>query len=282
MKKTLFSILLLLTANNCFSQITQLGQMNTSASGINLVKFTQNGYKYWVLDASGFKINIYNTNLSLFKVINIPLPANTPTNNYQVHFMSDKLFDTDNLIEYFVRVGFINPYIPKVYIFNETGSTLLFSDSTYFSSSWTDIFQNSYPLFYDGSKTVLKLAKGSSTSGASNRTVFYALPGTIPCVECSSTGTTVGRPEYTENKTEPLFYPNPASDLLKLRYTLPKDYQKAFIRVTDLQGRLVEEFAVTNDFDSIYLPKEFNTGLYLYSVVVDGVVIKTEKVILTR
>ena len=282
MKKILFSFVLLFALNNYFSQITKFGEMNSWAGGINLTKFTQYGYKYWVLDVPGFKINIYNTNLSLYKVINIPVPANTATNSYQVHYLSDMLFDTDNKIEYFVRVGINNPHIPKVYIFNETGSTLFYSDSTFISSSWNDIFQNSYTLFYDGSKAVLKLAKGISGLSTSNRTLFYALPGTIPCIECSSTGTTVGRPEYQNSNPEPTFYPNPVTDQLKLKYTLPKDFKTAEIKIQDLQGKQLDSFKVTSDFEFIYLPSNYNNGLYLYSLIVDGQLIKTEKIILDK
>ena len=113
-------------------------------------------------------------------------------------------------------------------------------------------------------------------------TLFYSLPGSIPCVQCSSTGTTVGRPSYNNPNPDPIFYPNPATSSVKLKYQLPKDYKSAIIKVQDLQGRLVEEYKVTNDFDLIYIPSEFNNGLYFYSLIVDGKLIKTEKIILSK
>jgi tricorn protease-like protein len=69
---------------------------------------------------------------------------------------------------------------------------------------------------------------------------------------------------------------------LKLRYSLPKDYKEAEIRIFDMKGSLIETYKITDTFDFIYLPTSYNNGMYLYSLVVDGIVAKTEKVILAK
>jgi hypothetical protein len=63
---------------------------------------------------------------------------------------------------------------------------------------------------------------------------------------------------------------------------LPKGYKTAEINIYDLQGKLIENFKVTDTFDFIYLPSDYNNGMYLYTLMVDGKAIKTEKVILNK
>jgi len=45
---------------------------------------------------------------------------------------------------------------------------------------------------------------------------------------------------------------------------------------------MLEEFKITSTFDFIYLPSNYNNGLYFYSLIVDEKLIKTEKIILNK
>jgi hypothetical protein len=44
----------------------------------------------------------------------------------------------------------------------------------------------------------------------------------------------------------------------------------------------IENFKVTGTFDFIYLPSDYNNGMYLYTLLLDGKAMKTEKMILNK
>lgn len=255
-----------------------------------LTKFTSLGYKYVLLDGPSKTIKIFNLNNSLFSSIQIPSIALSSNPNIEVNYVSDNLFDLDNNIEYvlYTYTSSVNPFPPKTYIFKDNGTQIFYKDSSSrvsnSSTNGNNVFSNYDNVFFDGLSTKLKVIKvtGSQFSQI-NRYEIYNLPGVIPCIQCSATGTTIGRPEYQgNNNSEPLFYPNPVNDQIKLKYDLPKNYKSAEIRVQDMQGKLLETYKVTSDFDFIYVPSNYTNGLYLYSLVVDGAVIKTEKIILSK
>ena len=158
----------------------------------------------------------------------------------------------------------------------------MFRDSATVNAYVPNIFSNTDGVFYDGVKTKMRLSVANA-NGNPAKIEIYDLPGSIPCSECSSTGTVSGISAPNNPGTNnPVFYPNPVVDELKLKYELPKDYKNAEIKIYDLQGKLIEEFKVTNTFDFIYLPSDYNNGLYLYSLIIDDKKIKTEKIILNK
>ncbi|MEL6842332.1 MAG: T9SS type A sorting domain-containing protein [Bacteroidota bacterium] len=79
-----------------------------------------------------------------------------------------------------------------------------------------------------------------------------------------------------------LVYPNPASDLINLRYDFPKVVRAEAV-LTDLMGRRVAERQITTQNGSLQFDTQsFSAGTYLLSVQVEGVVIARQKVILTK
>ena len=264
------------------SQITFSNRYSATNTGFSsgpvLNKFALSGYKYVWFNNSTKTILIYNPNHSLYKSITVP---NTTMTNGNVSYITETLFDNDNQIEYVYAGGTgtgIN-YMPKVYIYKENGTQVFFRDSAQMQSSTTfnQAVNNYEPIFFDGSKTVMRLAIGYTTLGYE----YYDLPGTLPCIQCGANGPTSAKTELP-NETEPVFYPNPANDQLKLKYELPKDYKTAYVKVQDMQGKEIETFRVTNDFSFIYLPKDYNNGLYIYSLIVDDKVVKREKIVLSK
>ena len=105
----------------------------------------------------------------------------------------------------------------------------------------------------------------------------------MPCVSCSTTGTVTGIGESGGGTyEEPLFYPNPASTELKLKYQLPEGTGSAVIEIRDISGKLIDTLDVSKHFDHVLLPESYNNGLYFYSLIVDGTLVRYEKVILSR
>lgn len=256
------------------------------AYNVSLNKFHVSGYKYVKVDIPNLKIELYNINNSLFKTVIIP-PQSAPIQN--ISYISENLFDLDNQIE-FALTTFSSSSAPpislryKFYVFKENGTQMMFRDSAYISLSSSDIFNNTDGVFFNGLNTKMRLSIQSSVAVTGiSKTEIYTLAGSIPCAECSSTGTISGiSSPGNPGSNNPVFYPNPVTDQLKLKYELPPDHKNAEIKIYDLQGKLIETFKVTNTFDFIYLPSDYNNGLYLYALSVDGKTIKTEKVILNK
>lgn len=281
MKKILLAFACLLFTHSLKAQIVYDATYNSS-SPIYLTKLQVSGYKY--VKRSGSTLELYNINHSVFKTITIP-PVFGAIQN--IFFVSETLFDTDNLVEYAVQsysASSTNKY--RAYIFKENGTQLLMRDSAVISAGDQNIFQNQNSIYFDGTNTKMKLLiyNAGVVALAIQRTEIYTLPGTMPCSECSSgTVTGISAPSGgSGNGGSAVFYPNPVTDQLKLKYELPGGTQNAQINIYDLQGKLIETVKVTDTFDFIYLPSDYNNGMYLYTLVVDGKPIKTEKVILNK
>ena len=211
------------------------------------------------------------------------MPANITS--YNIAYLSDNLFNLTNDIEY-MAVALGAGALPKTYVFNDSGTQLFFKDSSIITTnlSYGEVFLNPSSIFFNGQSTKMKLGRfGTQNTSIPSRWDIYTLPGSIPCIQCSSTGTVLGKAEINAAEVnDPVFYPNPAGNQLKLKYTLPKNYNTAEIKIMDLQGKLIEIFKITDDFDFIYLPSDYNSGVYFYSLIVDGKLIKTEKIILDK
>lgn len=236
------------------------------------------GYKFVFIDYAALTIDIYNVNQSLYKTIAIP-PHPSAT-SMGVQFLTDKLFDLDTSFEYVLFTNSGTLTSQKVEIYNESGALLFSRDSASISDNGLAPYAlNSYQyIYFNGIKTEMRLI----IYRVPNVYERYDLPGHLPCSECSQ-GIVSG---FAEDSKVPdksaTFYPNPASQYLKLKYVLPLGAKKAFIKVYDMQGKLVQDMEVTNSFDNILLPSDYNNGLYLYSLIVDGVVIKNEKLVLLK
>jgi len=286
MKRIVLFIVLLTFASKWTAQITFNAAYN-SVLELSLDKFHLSGYKYVKRDIANLKIEIYNINHTLFKTINIP-PQTAPV--HSIDYVSENLFDTDNLMEYALTTytssgGPFGVSRYKFFIYKENGTQMMVRDSAKLTDqSLSTIFENTEGIFFDGTQTKMRLSIQSPNSFSSFlKTEIYTLPGSIPCSECSSKGPVSGiATPNNPGENNPVFYPNPVTDQLKLKYDLSKDYKNAEIKIYDLQGKLVETFKVTNTFDFIYLPSDYNNGLYLYQLNVDGNIVKTEKIILNR
>jgi hypothetical protein len=295
MKKIVLFVCLLFVFSRVSAQISLISSITTSNAPDPilpyLTKFHMSGYKYVTVDYANLVIKVYNTNFSLFKTIAFPATVGGVTlnnGNFTVAHLSQQLFDLDSLLEYTMNVYTLGSIIKaKFYVFKENGTQIFFRDSAMTENTIAvhdkAIF-NQEQLHFNGTGAVLRLQKTpyASGQGFSPTYLFYSLPGSLPCSDCSS-GVVTGKQSIAGSETtNAVFYPNPVTDQLKLKYELPKDYKTADIKIYDLQGKLIETFKVTDTFDFIYLPSDYNNGLYLYSLSVDGKTIKTEKVILNK
>ena len=150
-------------------------------------------------------------------------------------------------------------------IYNEDGTLIMNRDSASLTMQASSlIFYNIQQIYFDGTNTKMMLPIG--VGGTFYYYEIYSLPGSIPCSDCSQ-GITTGMVEGSgsDKSSMPYFYPNPASQFLKLKYVLPEGVKKAFIKVYDTTGKLVQDLEITNAFDSILLPANYSNGLYKFT-----------------
>ena len=59
--------------------------------------------------------------------------------------------------------------------------------------------------------------------------------------------------------------------------------QKGSLQIFDLTGRMISQYELSQDAQSIFISEEFlNSGVYLYRYFVDGEMINSEKLIILK
>ena len=90
----------------------------------------------------------------------------------------------------------------------------------------------------------------------------------------------VGVEEITANNVALNTYPNPATDIISVNYSIDGNVNNAKLNVYDIVGKKVKSYVLTNNKDQLSINvSDLNSGVYFYSIMVDGKAIKTERVI---
>ncbi len=79
-------------------------------------------------------------------------------------------------------------------------------------------------------------------------------------------------------------YPNPFSENTKIEYSLNEDVQKAMINIYDMNGTQLKSIPLhLRGYNNITVNGgEFKAGMYMYSLIADGKIIDTKRMILTN
>ena len=113
----------------------QISMEHSFPYSTTITKTTNSGYKYFAMDVVNNQCLIYDTDYSLWKTINLQIPAGHYL--YDVKYVSDNLFDTDAGIElyytyyFYDTTAFYYTYYSK--IINEDGSVILDLPGCYYS-----------------------------------------------------------------------------------------------------------------------------------------------------
>lgn len=78
--------------------------------------------------------------------------------------------------------------------------------------------------------------------------------------------------------------PNPFSERTEIRYNIPNDASSAHLYVFNLQGKLIETLLI-NNFGNGFIQingYQYDPGMYLYTLIVNGQEIDTKRMILTN
>ncbi|NTW24523.1 MAG: T9SS type A sorting domain-containing protein [Lentimicrobium sp.] len=238
--------LLLTISGFAFGQITP---ENTYSYSGAYAKLQSSGYKFYLMDVGLAQCRIYNTNHTLWKTLNLSVPASNYL--YDLKFLSEHLFTTDNTlcISY---VYYSYDAVNAIYTFNakvvkENGAELM----TIPGCQYLEVV-NLEGLGYK----LVAYCYDYTVSPYTIQTKIYSLPGQLVSAES---------PNLPEKRNLP--FPNPAVEHTTIPYSLPSGINSATIKVSDLQGRLIDQHIINCNADRITMPTaHYHSGLYNYSV----------------
>ena len=231
-----------------------------------LVKLESLGEIYYSMDVINKQCLIYDLDHSLIK--SIPLP--TPEGYYleDIQFLSEHLFNNDDLLE---LVYIYSKYVPTdlSYFFtfeskliNESGTTIL----TFPGAGFTNVIQT-----LDQGRKFLVYQYDYSVIPYRTYTHVYALP--------DSGGPSAS---YEPSGFEPgNAFPNPAVDMLTIPVTLPDGEQSGSLNIMDINGREILSYPVLEGTGHIRLPaSRLASGSYLYQIETGGRKSEAKKIII--
>jgi hypothetical protein len=232
----------------------QLSMENIYSSSAGLTKLALSGYKYFVMDVANSQCRIYNMNHSLWKTINLPIPAGMYLSD--IKYVSETLFNLDSKVELaYIYYSYDTTYYYYTYgtrVLTEDGVELLnIPGGGYVDARNTDVNGTKFMVYvYDYS--------------VSPYTVFtrvYALPGQL----ITSDGSEI----QADGGNLPA-YPNPARSVVTIPYTLPEGMNEAELIITDTRGTVIRSFLVDRTFSDLSVDiSGFPRGVYFYRLLGD-------------
>lgn len=250
MKKYAFILILIVSVVfNLQGQIT-LEHTYTGVSAA-YIKLPIAGYKYYVMDAANSQCRLYNDDHSLWKTINLSIPANYYL--CDVQYVTENLFNTDNSIELLYVSYIYNTalayYTYDTRIANESGTVLLSVPGGGYSYV--------YPAL-TGSKLFIWVYN-YAVSPTTVNTLIYTVPGQ----------TSNGINDFPVDQQVSLSkaFPNPTTNLVTIQYSLPFNVKQAELKLYDMRGNMIKSFIVDHTFDNIVVQtNELPAGMYLYRI----------------
>jgi hypothetical protein len=284
--KTIISVIIFVSIFLTTKSQILLEQSYVDNQGLSIIELENSGKKYLQYDLSNQILRLYNLDHSIFKTINIPslLPTNQ---NISICYITENLFNTDNLIEILCRKNQWSPTGSNangsIKIINENGNVLFSADSmlaveqrstTYFG------YNDKSSFIYNtlnGTKMILYSCQISNKGFK-----VYSLPGTLPCDACDGQlAGIIKNNSSTFEISKP--YPNPSSSEIIIPYILSKNDIEGKIEIFDINGKILRVFNVDNTFNNLVIDtKEFSAGTYYYSLTSASGVTASQKIIVIK
>jgi hypothetical protein len=245
-----YVLILAIIAQSLFlaGQITLENTYNHSGTFTNLA---QSGYKFYVMDVAANQCRISNTNHTLWKTINLTVPADNYL--YDIRYISENLFTTDNnlclaYIYYnYNAAGQYYTYTAKV--IRENGTELLSIPGCQYLYA--------HSVGTAGTKLVA-YSYNYSVSPYTIQTLVYNLPGQLVS---GSNGAALNE------ETSMHAFPNPANDFITIYYELPDGVSNAEMLIHDIDGNVVRKFDIAHQSDNMIISTvSFPKGFYLYAI----------------
>jgi hypothetical protein len=260
MKKSILLLVLLFLVVTSRAQILLEKPYTASTS---LTELAVSGYKYYLMDVVTKQCRLYNMDHSPWKTINLSIPVGMYL--YDIRYVSEKLFNTDNNVElayiYYSYDTTLLYYTYYTKVVNENGLELLsipgcaYVDVKSAGTSGTKLLA----YVYDYSIVLWTL-----------NTLVYSLPGNLP----------VGGMAIEGNGSLSRAFPNPATSLVTIPYQLPEGVDNAEIRLTNAFGQVMKSYKVDRTFRELKVQTaDLPKGVYIYQLKTDIGIISTGKLV---
>jgi hypothetical protein len=218
----------------------------------NICQLESIGEVYYSMDVINKQCHIYKMDHSLYK--SIPIPTLEGYYLSDVQFVSEKLFNSDNLIE---LVYSYTKYVPtetsyyytyETKLINENGTILL----TVPGAGHTNVIE-----VPGHGKKFLVYEYNFSVIPYRTYTHVFSLPeSTTKSAEYMISTVNLGDA-----------FPNPANEQVNIPVQLPEGIQSGMLELIDLRGQSILSHPVTETTDNLILPTGcFIPGTYLYYV----------------
>ncbi len=253
MRKIIFGLIATVSISNLsFGQATLENTYNSSDINYDQTNAfkTDAGLNYFTVEGTNI-LKIYNSSHTLSNTITIPIDSGFEING--IYGASDKLFNTDALMEFLVFTEMTNP--PST------------SFATY---KLTLINQNGTVLQQLGDRGDAQIIKGTSGNykliTIKNRSDYN--PATINSVfdVYSLPGTTLGTVLVNKNASSFFGFPNPTENKIAITNNL-ENGQNGNLEVFDINGKKVMQKTVVGENAEINLDvTELSNGVYIYKL----------------
>ena len=235
MKKLLYLLFVTLSLS-VKSQITLESTRNVGfgQEGLSVFNTSNLGEKYFTGGSNSSNttldtITIYNSDWSLYRQVILP-------NGYGYYGgISDKLFNSDSLIEFLISTPGLNRTISVI---NELGQIVFtFPDST---------------ISPDGPNGIINIGNDFKFRYLTNSFQYrvFSLPGTLPCNQCNFTSG-ITEPNQGSGLSGLNVYPNPFNNSLEINYNFLSKQDNPRIIITDILGRELRTLPLVNQSDKI-------------------------------
>lgn len=244
------SILLLVFMVLMMTSRAQIYLEKNYPASTGLTQLAQSGYKYFLMDAVNNQCKLYNMDHSIWKTINLSVPAGMYL--YDIKLVSETLFNTDSKVElayiYYSYDTTLLYYTYNTKVINENGLELLSIPGCAYLEVQT-------PGTY-GTKMLAYVYDYSIILWTLN-TLVYSLPGTLP------TGGIAVERDARQGKP----FPNPASSMVTIPYELPDGIHNAEIRLINGSGQVIKSYKIDRTFHELQVQlADLPKGVYVYQV----------------
>lgn len=242
MKKALIYSLFILLALSGKAQIN-LEHTFHSITWQTVPFITAEGICYYYVNYSTHQMTIYNPDYSVRSTIELTVPSGHEI--LYLVYVSDKLFNTNNSIEFLLVTVAYSPDVDRTMRLYDEHNTLLkdFGDR---HAVYVITGDNESKLI------VSSVVYNELTPTEEITDEIYSLPGTIP------------NGFQESDPMNALVYPNPSGTLVSLPYTL-NGMQQSTMHIYNLNGQLIDHKTIDSSFNRIQLNvDDYLPGIYIY------------------
>lgn len=261
MKRNFLILIQTLLTLNLFAQITLENTYNYSGTYTHL---QHSGDKFFLMDIGQNQCRIYHTDHSLWKTINLNVPAGNYL--YDIRYVSENLFTTDNSL-CLAYVYYYYDETNQYYTFNakiirENGTELLSIPGC----QTLDIFNTE-----NGAAKLLAYSYDYSLVLYTTTTRVYKLPGQLTGVEMN---------QEDQNETYLRPFPNTASSRITVPIRLPEGNPGGVVHLMNASGKEIRTYNVSGTQPDLIIPtNDLPAGIYFCTIESGNVPSAAQKII---